>query len=356
MRTSAIQPVWHLTKRGFKRGLLVTIGLIAVMGCGLPSTAGSGPIVDIGACIGEGALHHLNQAGVLSEIETWWELEARTAISGDQAGDHRPSSDRSRRINSEAATRIAGTSPPESPHYVSTSRYEAISTHAGLILAGSKNPDGDANSLSVLAFVDPDGSVRFAGDCATKEFTEPFAEFVADQHPGSTEEQVLRDSIATGDFTAFDTWLQGPSPSRWVDQPPELRNLDIEETPAEILADLQSVMIMWEGLEPWSDIDATLCPWVPMGWNTCIWLGAATQDGAVPTSAFLVPGERIELWLFDGEPDGATPALSLLATIPTIDLDRAQTIVLSFTGSPRSVDEIIDGVDKEQLSISAAGH
>ena len=71
-----------------------------------------------------------------------------------------------------------------------------------------------------------------------------------------------------------------------------MRLLDVVDTPPEVLATLDALVIEFVTPAQWVDRDEILRPRTSMGWNNC----GRVSDGVIELNIYVVPGEPIDLY------------------------------------------------------------
>ncbi|HVF04944.1 MAG TPA: hypothetical protein VNA20_08900 [Frankiaceae bacterium] len=170
-----------------------------------------------------------------------------------------------------------------------------------------------------VAALRPDGSVVFIGECAYAQVTRPLERYVAHRAGDAPAREVFLRIVAQpqgAEARAFAAFLDGgPGPS-WHKLPPDRRAVGsgaLPPAPPEVLAQLTEVLLRVDIPPAWRTMPGTLCPRISLGWGAeCLSLGAGESVGV---TAYLKPGEDLEVWLM--EPGGDYRArIGVLGRVP----------------------------------------
>lgn len=180
------------------------------------------------------------------------------------------------------------------------------------------------NRVDLIAVEGGDGDAVFVGSCQEPLATQPWTK-IADRlgRPGWS---LLTDAVADpgGEAGLALRAEVDPQPVAWQDLDPSQRSIDPLETPKEVMAALQSVVLDIRIPESWmDDDDTTICTRSAIAWNDCAAF-SATVDGGVQIAAYFEAGKDLELWFLDGEATFAGRSAKLQA-IPAALVTEAAT-------------------------------
>jgi len=192
----------------------------------------------------------------------------------------------------------------------------------------------------------PDGGATFIQVCSEylQQGLDAFAtgqtRFLA-----ATPADLLRGMVAEDPevIAAYLDWARGPEPVPWQDRRPEERLLDPEETPAEVLAGLHFVAVIFAAPQAWWSRSEVLCTRATLGWNECVSLRLGES---LETLAYAVPGEPLDVVIL---PEGAdlTEDIAVIGQIPA-------EVIAGAGNQPIEV-EILAATLEEALAAAARG-
>ena len=210
-------------------------------------------------------------------------------------------------------------------------RYDTLAAAAAgrTVVVGVSESD---TVLGFIAVVDPAGSIAFVGRC-TEEDTNQLAAFRAENPTLDIADgvELLRQlHTDTALLAAFNDWEAGPPPPTWHERDPAERLLHPGDTPDEVLASLEPAFVLWDLGTGWIDLaPMTLCTRIAdLGWNDCLAIGGDMVDiplESLRTTAYLEPGQSLEIWLLGQEAWVTEP----VAWLGTVEATRIASLAVS---------------------------
>jgi hypothetical protein len=131
--------------------------------------------------------------------------------------------------------------------------------------------DGDEVQfvLSAVA-VDANGELRELGTCGGDYLVGFLNEFASADSQGRTAHDLLL-GILSGDETVVEQLTPALTATSWYDLPPSERNIDVEQTPPEVLERFATAYVQVSVPEAWLEKGGeAICTYTPEGWGPCV--------------------------------------------------------------------------------------
>lgn len=282
------------------------------------SEVGSAP-TDPGRCsaeradeIARGVVHYERTplSAVLTDSALTW-VSARSVTDVGPAGR----AGRATKLN-ELAVQRQGTRPVLDVATMPTTTLERLKERPVESVLAAINASGDVDLLISVT----NGNVSFVGDCLSNDYGPAWAHYTekAGLSPGQRSDRLLeivRNPNGPAAARFVDLVVPDPPPA-WVDRPASLRSLVPGETPAEILATLDSVSLRYDVPASWqSGDDLALCPRLAVAWNDCTLFVSPSGSEPVTARSYAAAGEGLEIWLTDPAVGSRNP-LGRVAAVP----------------------------------------
>lgn len=230
--------------------------------------------------------------------------------------------------------------------------YERMPTDLPLLIATQVVDYPDRAELVKLAAVEQsDGSLVFVGDCAGRLYQEPLESYRQVAYPDLSPVElfllVVSDSRVQVDYEDYFLGNGKYSATEFSTLEPRSRLLDLESTPEDVLAKLDTYEVLVELPSDWSELkDGAVCTFSPLGWNECVAL-ELFDAGSHRLSVLANEGDRLEIWLVDYVDAGIDEPVALLGTTSPLkqaDPVGALRVRLEDATLSQSLDDIRRGV------------
>lgn len=278
-----------------------------------PSAADLGPCPP--AVTQEPAIDTVPLAAYLSLYSSWMLLDSLSTGADMSSTDYAPAT-----ISvTEVLTRPSQPEVLIRPNLILAAQGELA--RGAELLVGVLDPETSDPYVGPLVSLRPTGEAVFLGHCGVLSSTElvQYVEYLVSTGISSTPAETVVGLVSDPQAMAeLEDWTVGPTPLSWLEQDPDRRLLDPQETPAEILAQLSVVMVAIDIPDSWRSLPATICTKAPLGWNHCSSL--ELDDIGIEIFSYTVPGSNLEVWLLDLAADTSQP-IARLGTIPALLLD-----------------------------------
>ncbi|HKX74315.1 MAG TPA: hypothetical protein VJR05_02905 [Acidimicrobiia bacterium] len=227
------------------------------------------------------------------------------------------------------------------------------------LLVGVLDPETSDPYVGPLVSLRPSGEAVFVGSCGVLSSTElvQYVEYLVSTGISSTPAETVIGLVSDPQAMAtLEDWTRGPTPPSWLDQDPDRRLLDPQETPAEILAQLSVVMVAIDIPDSWRSLPATICTKAPLGWNHCS--SSELDDIGIEIFSYTVPGSNLEVWLLDPAADTSQP-IARLGTIPASLLDAVAdderpAVRVQVSGDFSDLTSLVDGLAAGLVGFTAS--
>jgi len=214
---------------------------------------------------------------------------------------------------------------------------------ATLLLGARYSVGLDAAFAEVVAAEGADGTLYFVGPCELEILTRPFDAYLATIDTPSPRDALIATATDPDTIQALIDLMTPTEPTPWKDQDPALRAIDPDTTPESVLADLSRIDVELTIPESWRTFPAVVCTRIALGWNECGALDALdANDPSLLMSAYIAPGQPLQVWLLDSHADVAAPLAYLGETANAVD---GAELVIELQGTYGSLDEAIEAAN-----------
>jgi hypothetical protein len=238
--------------------------------------------------------------------------------------------------------------------------------HAGAdVIAASfadrpEHPDSPEPQMAYFVVL-TDGRAAWLGPaCSPSLITAPLLAYLEHLDPTDgravTEALISRDPAVLADFLE---WYQSylhetePEPLAWTDLPPDQRSVDVEDTPAEILATVSSLEIFIEVPDEWADWAVSFCGRSDLGHLGC----TLAQTGTNSFPVLVDPAKGFDLILLDESARFGSDIATLVSVTPetvAAALQDGNALHFAPSGAYASLDQIVAAPPGSAYTVTVA--